>query len=82
MKQKMQNAGRLLCYTRLFTRALIDDAGVDLVFGHSSHHPKALEVYNGRLILYGCGDLINDYEGIGRYDEYLLSDDLEIVIDW
>jgi len=34
------------------------------VHGHSSHHPMPLEVYHGRLILYGCGDLINDYEGI------------------
>lgn len=32
--------------------------------GHSSHHPRPIEVYRGRLILYGCGDLINDYEGI------------------
>lgn len=32
--------------------------------GHSSHHPIGIEVYRDRLILYGCGDLINDYEGI------------------
>jgi poly-gamma-glutamate synthesis protein (capsule biosynthesis protein) len=43
---------------------LIDSGAVDLVHGHSSHHPKAIEVYRGRLVLYGCGDLINDYEGI------------------
>eukprot|EP00959_Pyramimonas_sp_CCMP1952_P199097 4164666-Pyramimonas_sp.AAC.1 len=23
-----------------------------------------IEVYKGKLIMYGCGDLINDYEGI------------------
>ncbi len=39
--------------------------GVDLVFGHSSHHPRAAMVRDGRLVLYGAGDLINDYEGIG-----------------
>ncbi len=50
---------------RHFARRLIDTAGVDLVHGHSSHHAKGLEVYRDRLILYGCGDLINDYEGIG-----------------
>jgi len=38
---------------------------VDLVHGHSSHHVKGMEVYREHLILYGCGDLINDYEGIG-----------------
>jgi poly-gamma-glutamate synthesis protein (capsule biosynthesis protein) len=53
-----------------FARALIDQAGVSIVYGHSSHHPKGLELYGGRLILYGCGDFINDYEGIGGYDEF------------
>jgi poly-gamma-glutamate synthesis protein (capsule biosynthesis protein) len=51
---------------RAFAHALID-AGIDLVHGHSSHHPKGLEVYGDRLILYGCGDFLNDYEGIGGY---------------
>ena len=53
-----------------FAHRLIDEAGVDIVYGHSSHHPKGIEVYNGRLILYGCGDLINDYEGIGGHESY------------
>lgn len=47
-----------------FAHRLIDEAGVDIVHGHSSHHPKGIELYRGKLILYGCGDLINDYEGI------------------
>ncbi|MGH8381726.1 CapA family protein [Pseudomonas sp.] len=47
-----------------FAHALIDEAGVDLVHGHSSHHVKGIEVYREHLILYGCGDLLNDYEGI------------------
>ncbi len=49
---------------------LIDEAGVDLVYGHSSHHERPLEVYNDRLILYGCGDFVNDYEGIGGREKY------------
>ena len=53
-----------------FARALIDKAGVDLVHGHSSHHPKGIEIHNNRLILYGCGDFINDYEGIDGHEEY------------
>jgi poly-gamma-glutamate synthesis protein (capsule biosynthesis protein) len=46
------------------------EGGVDLVHGHSSHHPKGIEVYAGRLVLYGCGDLLNDYEGISGYEEF------------
>lgn len=45
-------------------RRLIDEAAFDLVHCHSSHHVKAIELYNGRPILYGTGDLINDYEGL------------------
>ncbi|NKQ54313.1 CapA family protein [Amycolatopsis sp. K13G38] len=52
-----------------FARRLVD-AGVDLVHGHSSHHPRPIEVYRGKLILYGCGDLINDYEGIRGFQAY------------
>jgi poly-gamma-glutamate capsule biosynthesis protein CapA/YwtB (metallophosphatase superfamily) len=48
---------------RAFARGLVD-AGVDLVHGHSSHHAKAFERYRDRLIIYGCGDFINDYESI------------------
>ncbi|MFP3913630.1 MAG: CapA family protein [Actinomycetota bacterium] len=53
-----------------FARDLIDHADVHVVHGHSSHHPLGIEVHRGRPILYGCGDLINDYEGIGGREEY------------
>lgn len=53
-----------------FAHALIDAGGADLVFGHSSHHPRAMEVYKEKLILYGCGDFINDYEGITGHETY------------
>lgn len=46
------------------------DGGVDVVHGHSSHHPRPIEVYRGRLVLYGCGDFLNDYEGIGGHEEF------------
>lgn len=49
---------------RVLAEAMAEQ-GVDLVFGHSSHHPRAAAVTSGRLVLYGAGDLINDYEGIG-----------------
>jgi poly-gamma-glutamate capsule biosynthesis protein CapA/YwtB (metallophosphatase superfamily) len=53
------------------------DGGVDIVHGHSSHHPSAIEVYRNRLILYGCGDFINDYEGIRGYEQF--RDDLVLM---
>jgi poly-gamma-glutamate capsule biosynthesis protein CapA/YwtB (metallophosphatase superfamily) len=53
-----------------FAHALIDNAGVDLVHGHSSHHPMAVDVHRGKLVLYGCGDFINDYEGINGLESY------------
>ncbi|MBI4596740.1 MAG: CapA family protein [Candidatus Tectomicrobia bacterium] len=55
---------------REFAHGLIDYAGVDLIHGHSSHHVKGLEVYKGKLVLYGCGDFLNDYEGIGGYEVF------------
>ena len=53
-----------------FARRLIDEGGVDIIHGHSSHHVKGIEVHAGKLILYGCGDLITDYEGIGSHEEF------------
>jgi poly-gamma-glutamate synthesis protein (capsule biosynthesis protein) len=35
--------------------------GVDLVFGHSCHVVQGIEVCDGRPILYGVGDFIDDY---------------------
>lgn len=69
---------------RAFARQLIATAGVDLVYGHSSHHPLGMEVYQGRLILYGCGDLINDYEGIGGYEVYRPELGILVIatLDW
>lgn len=55
---------------RRFAHNLIDQAGVDVIHGHSSHHVKGIEVYRDRLILYGCGDFLNDYEGISGYEEF------------
>lgn len=55
---------------RTFARKLIDNASVDIIHGHSSHHVKGMEVYKGRLILYGCGDFLNDYEGIGGGEDF------------
>ncbi|MHA6279109.1 CapA family protein [Salinimicrobium sp. CAU 1759] len=55
---------------RRFAHALIEKAGVDVIFGHSSHHPMGMEVYKNKLIIYGAGDFINDYEGISGHEQY------------
>ena len=62
---------------RQFAHALIERAGVDVVHGHSSHHSKAIEVYRNRPILYGCGDFLNDYEGIEGQSAF--RDDLTLM---
>jgi poly-gamma-glutamate capsule biosynthesis protein CapA/YwtB (metallophosphatase superfamily) len=59
-----------------FAHRLVD-GGVDVVHGHSSHHPRPIEVYRDRLVLYGCGDFIDDYEGISGYEAY--RDDLRVM---
>ena len=53
----------------MFAHHLIEE-GVAIVHGHSSHHVKAIEVFQSRLILYGCGDFITDYEGISGYETF------------
>jgi poly-gamma-glutamate synthesis protein (capsule biosynthesis protein) len=50
--------------------ALVERAGFDIVHGHSSHHPLGIEVHRDRLILYGAGDFLNDYEGIEGYEAF------------
>ncbi len=60
-----------------FARKLIDSGAVDVVHGHSSHHVRPLEVYRGKLILYGAGDFLNDYEGIEGNEGY--RDDLTLM---
>jgi poly-gamma-glutamate capsule biosynthesis protein CapA/YwtB (metallophosphatase superfamily) len=52
-----------------FAHQLIEE-GIAVVHGHSSHHVKAAEIRNHRLILYGCGDFLNDYEGISGYEAF------------
>lgn len=37
------------------------DLGADVYWGHSNHMPQGIEIYNGRPIIYDCGDFIDDY---------------------
>ena len=56
--------------SRTFARQLIDAGAADVIHGHSSHHAKGIELYRNKLIFYGCGDFLNDYEGIEGYEHF------------
>jgi poly-gamma-glutamate synthesis protein (capsule biosynthesis protein) len=45
---------------RVFARRLID-AGANLIFGHSPHVCRGIEIYKERPILYSTGAFIDDY---------------------
>lgn len=47
------------------------DAGADLIFGHSGHVFRGIEVYKNRPIIYSAGDFIDDYavDEIEKNDE-------------
>ncbi|MDH3318308.1 MAG: CapA family protein [Betaproteobacteria bacterium] len=55
---------------RAFAHRLVDAGAADLVHGHSAHHPGALELHHEHLILYACGDFLNDYEGIEGHESF------------
>jgi poly-gamma-glutamate synthesis protein (capsule biosynthesis protein) len=61
---------RISAREHAFARRLVESGQVDVIHGHSSHHFKAVEVFRGKPIIYGCGDFLNDYEGIGGYETY------------
>lgn len=55
---------------KAIAHALID-RGTDLVFGHSSHVFRGIEIYKNRPIIYSAGDFVDDYavNEIERNDE-------------
>lgn len=57
-------------YRQQLAYRLIDELGVSIIHGHSSHHIRGMEVYKGKFITYGAGDFVNDYEGISGHEEY------------
>jgi len=61
--------GEMADHIKEFGRGLID-AGVNVVFGHSSHHvvENPIEEYNGGIIIYSLGDFINDYAVRNEYN--------------
>lgn len=55
---------------KVFAHAMIN-AGADLIFGHSGHVFRGIEVYKNRPIIYCAGDFIDDYavDEIEKNDE-------------
>lgn len=45
---------------RAFAHALVE-AGADVVFGHSPHVFRGVEVHRGRPVVYSAGDFVDDY---------------------
>ncbi len=43
-----------------FAHALVE-AGADIIFGHSCHVFQGIEWYQSGVILYSCGDFVDDY---------------------
>jgi poly-gamma-glutamate synthesis protein (capsule biosynthesis protein) len=37
------------------------EAGADVVFGHSAHIFRGVEVYRGQPVIYSAGDFVDDY---------------------
>ncbi len=62
-----------------FAHCLVEK-GIALVHGHSSHHVRAIDIFKGHLILYGCGDFLTDYEGISGYETF--RGDLALMYFW
>ena len=49
---------------RAFAHRLVDLGIVDVLHGHGARAPLPFEVYGDRLLLYACGDLIDDEEAM------------------
>jgi len=55
---------------RAFAHDLID-AGADVILGHHPPHPKGIEVYRGRVILYAPSNVLRGHNGPNLDDGYL-----------
>lgn len=62
-----------------FSQAMVD-AGADLILGHGPHVPRALELYNGRLIAYSLGNFLGyqSFSTVGNLGKSLI---LEAELD-
>jgi poly-gamma-glutamate capsule biosynthesis protein CapA/YwtB (metallophosphatase superfamily) len=56
---------------RAFAHGLID-AGADVILGHHPPHPKGIEVYKGKVILYAPSNVLRGHNGPALDDGYLV----------
>ncbi len=61
-----------------FSRAVVD-SGADFVWGHGPHVPRAMEIYNDRLIAYSLGNFFT--WGFNLGDERGYTPILKVVLD-
>jgi len=55
---------------RKFAHDLID-AGADVILGHHPPHPKGIEVYHGKVILYAPSNILRGHTTLKSDDGYL-----------
>lgn len=55
---------------RKFAHDLID-AGADIIMGHHPPHPKGIEVYRGKVILYAPSNILRGHTNLNSDDGYL-----------
>ena len=55
---------------RKFAHDLVD-AGADLILGHHPPHPKGIEVYRGKVILYAPSNVLRGHTNTSSDDGYL-----------
>jgi poly-gamma-glutamate capsule biosynthesis protein CapA/YwtB (metallophosphatase superfamily) len=55
---------------RAFAHELID-AGADVILGHHPPHPKGIEVYHGKVVLYAPSNVLRGHNGPALDDGYL-----------
>jgi poly-gamma-glutamate capsule biosynthesis protein CapA/YwtB (metallophosphatase superfamily) len=55
---------------RTFAHDLID-AGADIIMGHHPPHPKGIEVYHGKVILYAPSNILRGHTNMNSDDGYL-----------
>jgi len=48
----------------------IIDLGADIYWGHGNHMPQGIELYKRKVIMYDCGDFVDDY----AVDSYYRND--------
>src|SRR5262249_15715635 len=69
-----------LQYMKEFAHAAID-AGADIVMGHGPHYPLPVELYKGRPIFYGLGNLTFNTGHLGRKHAGWIGLLVEMTID-